>query len=106
MNIKHKIAAALAASALALGVGLAAAPAANACYGNSVLNLSNGLITVQYDSGTKGYLYGFGTKTKNVGWVLVPQYGTISVGTKRYSAGWQAYWMSLGCGQYTINRIS
>jgi hypothetical protein len=106
LNIKTKITAGLAATALALGMGLAAAAPANACYGNSVWNNSYGLVSVQKDNGQYVNLWSRFAKTYDVKWVQVPAYATVSIGLTRYYGYEFGYWVKIGCGQYTVNRIS
>jgi hypothetical protein len=104
--MKNKILAALAALALSVGVATAAAPAANAVYGNSVVNHSIGWVQIKYDDGRYAYLAGYGAYATNVHYVVI-QYGScVSVDLHKYCAPYNTYYVTLNLGQHTVNRNS
>lgn len=109
MNIKQRIGAALAASALALTIGFVAAPAAQADYsGNTVTNRSQGWVQVQADNGGRYWLAGYGAKLNNVDYVVVTPSSCVNIGYNRYCANaFQTYMVSLpNYAQIFVYRIS
>lgn len=105
-NIKKKIIAGAVATVLALGLGLTAAAPANACYGNSVTNRSNGAVTIRYDNGNYATLYGWGSKTYNVNWILIDARTKTYVGTTLYYGGYFGYWVRASCGQIWVQEVA
>lgn len=101
MNLKTKVATA----ALAIGLCLGIAAPAHATAGNSVWNNSYGAVRVIRDSGSSLTLYS-GWSASSIRSVAVDVGSCVNVGLHKYCAPYSTYYVTLGAGQYTVQRVS
>jgi len=102
--MKRKIIAALAGAALVLGIGVSAAPAANAAYGTTVGNFGSGSVTVQREDGSKQTLF-YGQRAYDVDSILIPSRTCVRIGTKSYYGNVFGFWVIMNsAGQFTVAR--